>query len=124
MKELIAAFVLLSLFVGCVSQETSGSDEIVVAGGVLSISELSTACGHVEADGHSGIPLDCIVIQAGVDNPEDLSFTLVGSDGYQKTFNWEDMLQGVLTDDGLAVFPHLPKAFWVKDVVEVRYGGG
>lgn len=123
MRELILLSVLLFLFVGCVSQETRDVDEIRVAGSVLSISELSAACGLVEADGYPGIPFDCIIIQAGVDNPEAYSYTIIGSDGYQKTVDWEDIQQGFLTDEGLAVFPHLPKAFWVKGVVEVKSVG-
>lgn len=123
MRGLIVVFVLLHLFVGCVSQETRETDGILVGGNNLSLAELSGACGLREAGGYSGVSFDCIVYEAGVVGPEGYSYTIVGSDGYQKTVNWGDMEQGFLTNESFAVFPHLPKAFWVKDVVEVMYGG-
>lgn len=70
---------------------------------------------------YSGIALDDLMIQAGVINPETHTFTIIGSDGYQKTVTWENMRNGLLTQNHVAaIFTDLPKAFWVKDVIRIE----
>lgn len=67
----------------------------------------------------SGIALDDLIIKAGVECPSCNSYTITGEDGYQKTVTWENMRNGLLTADKMTVFSDLPKAFRVRDVVEI-----
>jgi len=69
---------------------------------------------------YSGIALDDLVIKTGVKNPESHTYTIIGSDGYQKTVTWENMKNGLLTKNRESVFSDLPKAFRVKDVVTIE----
>jgi hypothetical protein len=70
---------------------------------------------------YSGIALDDLVIQTGVKNPESHTYTIIGSDGYQKTVTWENMRNGLLTKNHVTtIFADLPKAYWVKDVVTIE----
>jgi hypothetical protein len=69
---------------------------------------------------YSGIALDDLIIKTGVKNPESHTYTIIGSDGYQKTVTWENMKNGLLTKNRLSVFSDLPKAFQVKDVVTIE----
>jgi hypothetical protein len=69
---------------------------------------------------YSGIALDDLVIKTWVKNPESYTYTIIGSDGYQKTVTWENMKNGLLTKNRESVFSDLPKAFRVKDVVTIE----
>lgn len=69
---------------------------------------------------YSGIALDDLIIKTGVKNPALHSYTIIGSDGYQKTVTWENMKSGLLTNNRMSVFSDLPKAFRVKDVVTIE----
>ena len=68
----------------------------------------------------SGIALDDIIIKSGVSSPENHEYTIIGADAYQKTVTWEDMKNGMLTEDNQVVFSDLPQAFNVRDVVEIK----
>ena len=68
----------------------------------------------------SGIALDDLVIKTGVSCLECHEYTIIGSDGYQKTVTWENMQEGLLTKDGMAVFSELPKAFRVKNILKIE----
>ena len=75
----------------------------------------------VDMEGHEGVPLDQLIIDAGVDSPEDREYKINGADGYTKTVNWQDMNNGILTVDGKkTVFEGKAKAFWVKEVVAIE----
>jgi hypothetical protein len=65
---------------------------------------------------YTGIALDDLMLKTGVTNPEQHTYTLRGSDGYEKTVTWENMKNGLLTRDGQSIFSDLPKAFRVKNV--------
>ena len=67
-----------------------------------------------------GIALDDIMQKTGVTNPEQHTYTLKGSDGYEKTVSWENMKNGLLTKDRQSIFTDLPKAFRVKDIVTIE----
>jgi hypothetical protein len=69
---------------------------------------------------YSGIALDDLVTKTGVKNPESHTYTIIGSDGYQKTVTWMNMKNGLLTKNRVSVFSDLPKAFRVKDVVTIE----
>lgn len=68
----------------------------------------------------SGIALDTLMMDLGISDPEDLEYTFIASDGYQKTVFWENMQNGILTNDMMSVFSDLPKAFRVKDIIEIK----
>jgi hypothetical protein len=60
------------------------------------------------------------MLKTGVSNPKHHTYTLKGSDGYEKTVTWENMQNGLLTEDRESVFSDLPKAFRVKDIVTIE----
>ena len=68
----------------------------------------------------TGIALDDLMLKTGVSNPEQHTYTLKGSDGYEKTVTWDNLKNGLLTKDRESVFSDLPKAFRVKDIVTIE----
>ena len=68
----------------------------------------------------SGIALDNMILVANIDCPSCHEYTITGDDGYQKTVTWENMQNGLLTLDKMTVFSDLPKAFRIKNVVEIE----
>ena len=68
----------------------------------------------------SGIALDDLILKTGVSNPEDHEYTIISSDGYQKTVKWENMKNGILTEEGQSIFSDLAKAFRIKDIVKIE----
>ncbi|MFH1100633.1 MAG: hypothetical protein V1726_01155 [Methanobacteriota archaeon] len=67
-----------------------------------------------------GVALDDLMQKSGVLSPQNHEYVIIGVDGYQKTVKWENMMHGVLTNEGQTVFSDLPKAFRVKDVVSIE----
>ncbi|MEE9441020.1 MAG: hypothetical protein V3V27_03710, partial [Candidatus Thermoplasmatota archaeon] len=68
----------------------------------------------------SGIALDDLMLKTGVSNPEKHEYTIIASDGYQKTVKWENMKNGILTEEGQSIFSDLAKAFRIKDIVKIE----
>ena len=68
----------------------------------------------------SGIALDNLMIKIGIPEPEKHEYTIIASDGYQKTVQWENMKNGILTEDRKSIFSDLPKAFRIKDIVKIE----
>jgi hypothetical protein len=68
----------------------------------------------------TGIALDDFIIQTGLNEPSKHNYTLIGSDGYQKTINWDHLTNGLLTAEGEAIFSNLPKAFRIRNIVEIK----
>ena len=68
----------------------------------------------------SGIALDQLMVAVGIPNPEALQYNLIGADGYRKTVSWENLQVGVLTRDRETLFSGLPKAFNVKEIIEIK----
>ena len=58
--------------------------------------------------------------KVGIPEPENHEYTIIASDGYQKTVKWENMKNGLLTKEGQSIFSDLPKAFRVKDIVKIE----
>jgi hypothetical protein len=69
---------------------------------------------------YTGIALDDLMQKTGVTNPEQHTYTLKGSDGYEKTVTWTNMQNGLLTEKRESIFSDLPKAFRVKDIVAIE----
>ena len=62
-------------------------------------------------DDYSGIPVNEIILTAGVENPEDYEYKFIGLDGYQKDVTWEDVQNGFLVEDQhIIVFPHMTRS--------------
>ncbi len=68
----------------------------------------------------TGIALDDLIVKTGIECPSCYSYTIIGEDDYQKTVTWDNMKNGLLTEGKMTVFSDLPKAFRVKDIVEIR----
>lgn len=76
-----------------------------------------------DAEGNlwEGVMLADLLADAGVADPENHEYKLVGADGYTKTVGWSDMETGLLTKaDKRVFFPDLPKAYYVSDLVEIE----
>jgi len=69
---------------------------------------------------YSGVSLSCVINISNIQNPELHDYAIIALDGYTKTVSWMDMKKGILTDDRYAVFSHLPRAYWIKDVLRIE----
>jgi hypothetical protein len=69
----------------------------------------------------AGVPLEGLVIDSGVQNPETHTYRLTGLDGYQKDVTWNDIQNGYLTEEEhRAVFPNMTQSFWIRDLASVE----
>ena len=68
----------------------------------------------------SGIALDNLMIKIGIPEPEKHEYTIIASDGYQKTVKWENMKNGLLTEEGQSIFSDLPKSYRVRDIIKIE----
>jgi len=119
---IIAAIVLLvgigTSVYAFIQQNNTGS--IAIGGTTYAAKEIMGMGSERTVEDYSGVALDELVINAGISQPETKEYTLVGSDGYQKTVTWDNMQNGLLTPDLMSVFSDLAKAFRVKDIVEIK----
>jgi len=69
---------------------------------------------------YEGIALDKLIEYVGVTSPESHSYRFVADDGYSKTVEWSHLSDGILTLDQRSVFSNLPKAFSVRNVIEIE----
>jgi hypothetical protein len=126
----IASLIALIMISGCVTdggEESTTStpkvNSLEISDKAFTLEELFELCEQKNQDKHSGIALDCVVEKAGIENPKEHTYTIIASDNYRKTVKWEDMQKGILTNESVAIFPHLPKMYWIRDMVEVRESG-
>ena len=82
--------------------------------------ELKTIENKISGESFTGIPLDAVIREAGITNPEKFSYNIIGSDGYSKVVKWENVEKGVLTDEMRVAFEDLPKAFMVREVIKIE----
>ncbi|MDH7518008.1 MAG: hypothetical protein QHH19_06680 [Candidatus Thermoplasmatota archaeon] len=68
----------------------------------------------------SGVALDELITETGIDCPLCHNYKIIGADNYEKTVTWENMQHGVLTEDGTVAFSDLTKAFRVKYVIKIE----
>ena len=68
----------------------------------------------------SGVALDDLILKVGVDCPVCGVYRIIGEDGYSQTVSWENMQNGLLTTNRRVIFSDLPKAFNIRDVVEIE----
>ena len=129
-EKLIPLVAIAVLFIGSLSSiyvyaTQIDSESIDIDGQEYSIDELFFIVGEktIETSAEeifTGIALDETILYVGISNPEDHDYTLIGSDGYQKTVKWENMENGVLTKERRSIFSELPKAFRVRDIVKIE----
>lgn len=106
------------------SEEILEGDYIKVNDDNISLNEIFNTCSQktvtTDKGNFTGTPLSCIINLSNVADPEDHEYAIIGADGYQQTVSWDDMKKGILTEERNTIFPHLPRKFWVKDVVEIE----
>lgn len=109
-----------SLYVHATQQEVG--ETITIGEKVFTFEQLFQMCQQRELKeiNYSGIALDDMILKAGITLSDSHEYTIIGADGYQKTVTWENLKNGVLTEEKRAVFSDLPKAFRVRDVVEIK----
>jgi hypothetical protein len=122
---LSAVFVILvgvgsSVYVHATQQEIG--ETINIGDEAFTFEQLFQMCEYkiLEDIDISGIALDDIILKAGVSSPELHEYTIIGADVYQKTVSWENLKNGVLTEERSVAFSDLPKAFRVRDVIEIK----
>ncbi|MCD6356893.1 MAG: hypothetical protein J7L66_06355 [Anaerolineaceae bacterium] len=124
-NKLILIFAIVVILVGIgssvyVNALQVDTKHITVNGQDFSIDQLFDNSEEKTYETYSGIALDDMIIKAGVEHPEKHEYTFIGADGYQKTVQWENMINGLLTKERKSIFPDLPKAFRIKDTVEIE----
>ena len=124
-NKLIPIFAIIVILVGIgssiyVYSTQIDSKHINVNGQDYTIDQLFDISEGKTFETYSGIALDNLIVKIRVANPEKHEYTIVGADGYQKTVKWENMRNGILTKDMESIFSDLPKAFRVKDIVEIE----
>jgi hypothetical protein len=118
---LIILFIASSLSLYVYASQTT-TDTLIVNGQQYTIDQLfSLAKQRMFNDSqYTGLALDDLMVKTGVANPEQHTYTLKGSDGYEKTVTWENIQNGLLTKNRESIFSNLPKAFRVKDIVIIE----
>ncbi|MBC7128784.1 MAG: hypothetical protein H5T45_03515 [Thermoplasmatales archaeon] len=127
-EKIVISIAILLLATGILSNafipEEELKDYIDINGKKISTEEIFEKCElkELEAKNKSyyGTSFSCIIKIADIENPEGHNYAIVGSDGYKKTVSWDDMEKGILTKEKRAIFPHLPGAFWVQNVVKIE----
>lgn len=125
-KERLVPFVaLFILIIGSISSlyvyaMEDTTENVTIANSSYSIQQLFAPGRQRTIEDFTGVALEDIITAGGIANPEDKHYTIIGADGYQKTVTWENMKEGILTEERTTIFSELPKAFRVKDVVEIK----
>lgn len=119
---IIAMILLLVGIAATVYTNTIKADtsKVVINGEEFTVDELLKLAEERSLDEGTGIALDHLMEEIGITEPEKKQYTLIGADGYQKTVQWENLLNGILTRDRESVFSDLPKAYKVKEIVEIK----
>jgi len=94
-----------------------GENEIQISYALENIEEITIETDDGEK---TGIPIDELMVLSGIDCPSCHKYTIIAEDNYQKTVNWENMQEGILTKESRVYFPELAHAFWVRDVTEIE----
>ena len=124
-KRLVPVIAVVVLLIGIgaslfVFFNNQNSSVVTINGQEFSKKEILSFSTEKTIEEHTGIALDGLILDVGISDPDGLEFTMIGSDGYQKTVFWENMQNGLLTNDLMSVFSDLPKAFSVKDIIEIK----
>ena len=131
---LIIAIFLLSMGLTSgiyIEKKTDENEKTFIADGYLEVEDFllaldnifSNCTSHIrvtDRGNYSGVSLSCVINISNIQNPELHDYAIIGLDGYTKTVSWMDMKKGILTNDRYAVFAHLPRAYWIKDVLRIE----
>jgi hypothetical protein len=74
----------------------------------------------LETLNYSGVSLKDLLIKSGVEEGNNHKYIIIGSDGYQKTVNWNNINNGLLTFEKEVIFSDLPKMYRVRDIVKIE----
>jgi len=108
-----------------ISSYTTEDKSIIINNQELTIEQIFSNAeirNIVTPDGlnFSGAALDDLIINTGIGCPLCHKYKIVSADTYEKTVTWENMQNGVLTEDGTIAFSDLAKAFRVKYVIKIE----
>jgi hypothetical protein len=129
--KMIHILAISVLLVGIIStilvnanQEEENSNEIIIIGNSIDLTMIFSNIDEIQINTDEGIkkgiPLDELINYTGEICPYCFKYRLIGSDGYKQTVNWDDMENGIFTNNKIAIFPHLAHSFWVKDIIEIE----
>jgi len=124
-EKLIPILAVAVLFIGSVSSiyvyaMQINSEYININGQEYTIDQLFFIGEERTFETFSGIALDNLMIKIGVPEPEKHEYTIIASDGYQKTVKWENMKNGLLTEEGQSIFSDLPKSYRIRDIIKIE----
>lgn len=126
-KKLILAIALIILIIGSISNIYVYATQLDKT--VISINEKEYTIDQIffitepkalDSLNFSGVALDDLINKSGVAYPNKHEYTIIGADGYQKTVDWENIKNGLLTYEKMVVFSDLPKSFRVRDIIEIE----
>jgi len=103
-----------------VHANTTHTQTITINNQEFSYEQIQTNNEPRTIDTYTGIALDDFIQKSGVTEPSTHDYLIIGSDGYQKTVQWIHLTTGLLTPDGEVIFSDLPKAFRVKNVIQIK----
>ena len=108
-----------------ISSYTAGDKSITINNKQFTIEQIfsdAEILNIVTPDGinFSGVALDELITKTNVDCPSCHEYKIIAVDSYEKTVTWENMQNGVLTENGTAAFSDLAKAFRVKYVIKIQ----
>jgi len=128
-EKLIPIFAFIVILIGSLSSiyvyaTQINSENIDINGQEYTIDQLffmgKQKTVESNSEQFSGIALDDLILKTGVSNTEKHEYTIIASDGYQKTVKWENMKNGILTEEGQSIFSDLAKAFRIIDIVKIE----
>jgi hypothetical protein len=124
-EKLIPILAVAVLFIGSLSSiyvyaTQINSEYIDINGQEYTVDQLFFIGEERTFETFSGIALDTLMMKIGIPEPEKHEYTIIASDGYQKTVKWANMKNGLLTEEGQSIFSDLPKAFRIKDIVKIE----
>lgn len=124
-EKLIPILAVAVLFIGSLSSiyvyaTQINSEYIDINGQEYTVDQLFFIGEERTIETFSGIALDTLMMKIGIPEPEKHEYTIIASDGYQKTVKWENMKNGLFTEDGQSIFSDLPKAFRINDIVKIE----
>lgn len=124
-ERILPLFAIALLLTGCIASlyvyaTTSNTQSISINNLEYSYEQIFTNTQPRIIDIYNGIALDDFIIKAGITDPTTHDYLIIGSDGYQKTVQWDHLINGLLTPEGEVIFSNLAKAFRVKNVVQIK----
>lgn len=119
------AILLLSFTAYAYNQIPKGDSEVLVVNGAEYgwdeiFSNFDTVQFTANDAEYTGISLEELILDSGVESPESHSYRFNGLDGYQKDVTWNDIREGYLTLEHRSVFPNQTQSFWVRDLASIE----